>query len=83
MALRELLDSRGVAWMVFAVRPSVSLRATGGTRPELAAGWLCIQSSDLRRRLPGIPDGRESWTDERLLALLPAEVDDAPVRRSR
>jgi hypothetical protein len=74
MALREIRDTHGLLWLVFAVRPSVRSRATGGTRAELSGGWLCFQRDDERRRLPGVPDAWESMTDEALMALLPTEA---------
>jgi hypothetical protein len=82
MALRELIDERGTEWVVFAVRPSSSGRATGGTRAEFAQGWLCFQSETERRRLPGIPAGWDAMDDGALLALL-AKAPIAPrVRRA-
>lgn len=82
MALREIHDVRGMLWKVFAVRPSTARRVIGGTRAELAQGWLCFQCGDDRRRLPGIPGGWEAMTDEALLALLPLATD-APRRDTR
>jgi hypothetical protein len=70
MALRELIDESGQPWTVFAVQPTVSSRATGGTRPELAQGWLCFQCETERHRIPGIPTGWEALPDGALLALL-------------
>jgi hypothetical protein len=83
MALRELVDRNGTTWLVFAVQPTLATRATGGTRAELAQGWLCFQCERERRRIPGIPRDWESMDDRALIALLA----DAPVaprpRRSR
>jgi hypothetical protein len=80
MALRELVDRNGTTWLVFGVQPTLSTRATGGTRAELAQGWLCFQSETERRRIPGIPTGWESMDDRALLALL-ADADPAPLTR--
>jgi len=68
--LRELIDGRGTEWLVFAVQPSVSGRATGGTRADLALGWLCFQCEAERRRLPSIPVGWDTMDDAALLVLL-------------
>jgi hypothetical protein len=70
MALRELIDQRGTEWVVFEVLPSTAGRARGGTRVELAQGWLCFQSATERRRLPGIPVGWDAMNDAGLLDLL-------------
>jgi len=70
MALREVIDGRGTEWVVFAVQPSIAGRTTGGTRAELAQGWLCFQSATERRRLPGVPAGWDAMDDGALLALL-------------
>jgi hypothetical protein len=77
MALRELEDEAGIHWVVFEVRPSTAGRAPGGTRAELAEGWLCFQSDGERRRLPGVPNGWESLSDLALLAML-ARAPSAP-----
>lgn len=70
MALRELIDEGGNHWVVFAVQPTLASRATGGTRAELAQGWLCFQCEIERRRMPGIPDGWEGMSDAELLVML-------------
>jgi hypothetical protein len=70
MALRELIDETGTQWMVFAVLPSSASRGTGGTRAELAQGWLCFQSDEERRRSAGIPADWSAMDDGALLALL-------------
>ena len=80
MALRELLDESGTLWLVFAVQPTLATRAMGGTRAELAQGWLCFQCETERRRIPGIPTGWESLDDRALLALL-ADADVVPLTR--
>ena len=83
MALRELIDEHGTAWVVFAVQPSVAGRATGGTRPELARGWLCFQSATQRRRMPGVPDAWETLSDRALLAMLARTPAELRVERGR
>jgi len=83
MALRELVDSHGVHWTVFAVRPTYQRRGAGTTRPELAQGWLCFQCDTDRRRLPGIPAGWDSLTDGELLLLLASAPADPRVGRVR
>ena len=83
MALREVIDERGTAWLVFAVHPSIAGLTTGGTRAELAQGWLCFQSATERRRLPGVPAGWDGMDDDALLASL-AMASVAPrVHRAR
>jgi hypothetical protein len=83
MALRELIDDDGTEWVVFAVQPSISGRATGGTRPELSRGWLCFQSATERRRMPGIPDAWDVMADGALLALLASAPAEYRVDRGR
>jgi hypothetical protein len=83
MALRDLQDEAGGSWIVFPVRPSVSGRATGGTRAELTEGWLCFQCGDERRRSPGIPDDWESLSDSALLLLLGKSQKARPTRQIR
>ena len=86
MALRELVDSEGGRWLVFAVRPTSVRRAAGATRPELAQGWLCFQCDGRSRRLPGIPLDWEVLTDGELLMLLasaPVDPIAGRVRRQR
>jgi hypothetical protein len=83
MALRELIDEQGTEWVVFAVQPSSGGRATGGTRPEFAQGWLCFQSETERRRLAGVPPGWDAMDDGALLALLAKSPVAPRVRRAR
>jgi hypothetical protein len=82
MALRELIDEGGTHWVVFAVQPTIASRARGGTRAELAQGWLCFQSETERRRIPGIPDGWDTMADGALLALLANATAASPVPRA-
>jgi hypothetical protein len=83
MALRELTDVSGTQWIVFAVQPSTSGRATRATRDELALGWLCFQSETERRRLPGIPAGWEVMDDGALVALLAKAPPSPRVHHTR
>jgi hypothetical protein len=83
MALRELVDSEGVSWIVFPVRPTSDRRVAGATRPELAQGWLCFQSDGGRRRLPGIPVDWEALPDEELLVLMATAPIDPIAGRVR
>jgi hypothetical protein len=83
MPLRELTDDRGTHWVVFAVQPTTAGRATGGTRAELALGWLCFQSESERRRLAGIPAGWDAMDDGALLALLASTPVSPRVHRAR
>lgn len=83
MALRELIDAHGTHWAVFAVNPTSAGRATGGTRADLAFGWLCFQSEGERRRLPGIPAGWDRMDDDSLLALLANALVSPKVHRAR
>jgi hypothetical protein len=80
MALRELHDTTGIVWMVFEVKPTSRSFSSVATRAELSSGWLCFQSDQGRRRLPGVPDCWETMSDGALLALL-SSASDAP--RSR
>ena len=83
MALRELIDERGTEWVVFSVHPTTSPRAAGGTRPDLADGWLCFQCQTERRRMPGIPAGWDAMGDSALLALLANAPVVPRVQRAR
>ena len=83
MALRELQDAAGIHWTVFAVRPTAAGRTPGGTRAELAEGWLCFQCDDERRRSPGVPNGWESLSDRELLEMLERATSVPRPRRFR
>ncbi len=83
MALRELIDERGTQWVVFAVQPTASPRATGGTRADLAQGWICFQCESERRRVPGIPVDWETMDDGALLALLASAPVAPRIPRAR
>ena len=69
MALREIVDDVGRAWMVYAIVPD-----TYDDRIGFAAGyqrgWLCFQSTDEKWRYLGIPNGWEALGDMQLLDLM-------------
>jgi hypothetical protein len=77
---REVEDTRGIRWLVFAVYPSsASGRATLNER--FRSGWLSFDCGIETRRLAPIPDGWNELPDADLLTLCgTAEV--AP-RRTR
>jgi hypothetical protein len=62
MALRTFVASDGRTWTAWLVQTSVA------TVPGTPTEWLAFQSEDgtERRRLLEIPDGWESFSDERL-----------------
>jgi hypothetical protein len=88
MAHRDLLDSDGVEWQVWAVIPtlaqrlvrSTTLEADSSLSPEFRQGWVAFQSRSERKRLMPIPPGWEEMNDAELRALLDTAT---PVGSSR
>lgn len=73
MAIRVFMDDRGRSWRVWEVRP------LSGTVLLGAAGWLCFESAEERRRLASIPQGWEELEDEVLRELCRrAEPESVP-----
>jgi hypothetical protein len=88
MAHRDLLDSDGVEWQVWAVIPpltdglvhTTTLDTNAGFTPELRHGWVAFQSRSERKRLMPIPPGWEEMNEAELRALLATAT---PVGSSR
>jgi len=54
-------------------------RPRAGVSRDLATGWLCFESLELKRRLSPIPAGWERMNDAQLADLC-AKAKDAPAR---
>ena len=81
MALRELVDDDGRAWMVYAIVPD-TYDDRIGFAPGYSRGWLCYQCGGEKWRHLGIPDRWESLGDMELLEMM-SEAIRAPERAQR
>lgn len=73
MAFRTFRDPDGREWQVWDVVPSREVE--GGSRrhhylpQEMAAGWLCFEAADQKRRLTPFPADWEQRDDDAIHAL--------------
>ena len=65
---REIEDSRGIRWAVFAVHPSAS-RGTKALSERYRNGWLSFDSGVEIRRVAPIPEKWDQLSDPDLIAL--------------
>lgn len=75
---REVEDSRGTRWLVFAVHPS-SRGGKSSVRDQFRDGWLSFDSGVETRRLAPIPANWYELPDEALCALCDSAT--VPARR--
>lgn len=68
MPLREFVDDRGTAWLVWSTLP----RSGANVRAQYANGWLSFQIStgEDRRRLVPLPNDWEHASDDQIRAYL-------------
>jgi hypothetical protein len=78
MALRDVVDDAGRAWMVYAIVPD-AYDDRIGFAAGYSRGWLCFQCGLEKWRFLGIPDGWEQLGEVDLLELMTEAV---PVMRS-
>ena len=74
MAVRDFVDSNGVAWRVWPVTPE-SLQPKTAAEDylgEYGDGWLCFESASERRRLARYPVRWDELSDQELGTLLKA-----------
>jgi hypothetical protein len=81
MPHRHFHDDEGSHWEVWDVHPTIADRQIRRTRPRpsspdvslvqarLAAGWLCFECGDHKRRLAPIPSGWDRFAIETLREL--------------
>lgn len=69
MAMRELIDDHGRAWVVYAIVPD-TYDDRIGFAPGYSRGWLCYQSGDEKWRYLGIPAQWESLGELELLEMM-------------
>ena len=74
--MRTFRDPEGREWNVWAVLPS--RRADDFLPDSMAAGWLCFETADEKRRLHPIAEGWEEIPDAELTSLC---GDAEPVTR--
>jgi hypothetical protein len=81
MAVRDVVDERGVKWRVWAVQRSAIHPKTAAEDflGDYGDGWLCFESADERRRLARFPDDWDKMGEAELRALL-AKAATVPVR---
>lgn len=78
MALREVVDDDGRAWLVYATVPD-AYDDRIGFADGYGHGWLCFQSGDEKWRYLGIPPRWDTQGDMELLDLM-SEAVRVPVR---
>jgi hypothetical protein len=78
---RDLQDSRGVRWSVFAVHPSAASGGRAPLREHFRDGWLAFDAGDETRRIAPIPTDWRALSDADLLTLC-EQAEPAP-RRAR
>lgn len=69
MALREVVDDDGQAWLVYAIVPDTYDDRIGFAE-GYGRGWLCFQSVEEKWRYLGIPPGWDAFGDTELLDLM-------------
>lgn len=81
MAVRDVVDEKGVKWRVWAVQRSAIHPRTAAEDflGDYGEGWLCFESAHERRRLARYPDDWDKMPEKDLLGLL-AKAAVVPVR---
>ncbi len=81
MAVRDIVDQKGIKWRVWAVqRSSIHPRtAAEDFLGDYGEGWLCFESANERRRLARFPQDWDRMADRDLLGLL-TKAAVVPVR---
>lgn len=81
MAVRDVVDTDGTTWKVWAVMSSAIHPKTAAEDylGEYSEGWLCFEGANSRRRLAHFPQNWDKLSDKELLRLL----DSAQVVRAR
>lgn len=76
MAYREFTDREGRTWRAWDTYPQIRSIVTA----PYAAGWLCFESQEGKRRLTPIPEGWDELPQERLCMLLRTADQVVPLR---
>jgi hypothetical protein len=81
MAVRDIVDEKGVKWRVWAVsRSSIHPKtAAEDFLGDYGEGWLCFESASERRRLARFPQDWDRMADKDLCGLL-TKAAVVPVR---
>ncbi len=81
MAVRDIVDQKGVKWRVWAVQRSSIHPKTAAEDflGDYGEGWLCFESANERRRLARFPQDWDRMADRDLLGLL-TKAAVVPVR---
>ena len=81
MAVRDIVDQKGVKWRVWAVQRSSIHPKTAAEDflGDYGEGWLCFESANERRRLARFPQDWDRMVDKDLMGLL-AKAAVVPVR---
>jgi len=84
MAVRDVVDEKGVKWRVWAVQRSAIHPRTAAEDflGDYSEGWLCFECANERRRLARFPDDWDTMPERDLVALL-ARAATVPVRGRR
>jgi hypothetical protein len=82
MGMRTFRDADGREWRAWDVSPDgtneIRFRTVGHLPPEMASGWLCFESGELKRRLTPVPHRWDEDDDASLCTLCSLAV---PVTR--
>ncbi|HEX9220846.1 MAG TPA: hypothetical protein VF858_10220, partial [Gemmatimonadaceae bacterium] len=72
MAVRDIVDQKGIKWRVWAVQRSSIHPKTAAEDflGDYGEGWLCFESANERRRLARFPQDWDRMADRDLLGLL-------------
>ena len=81
MAVRDIVDQKGIKWRVWAVQRSSIHPKTAAEDflGDYGEGWLCFESANERRRLARFPQDWDRMGDKDLLGLL-TKAAVVPVR---
>ena len=81
MAVRDIVDQKGIKWRVWAVQRSSIHPKTAAEDflGDYGEGWLCFESANERRRLARFPQDWDKMADRDLLGLL-TKAAVVPVR---
>jgi len=81
MAVRDIVDQKGIKWRVWAVQRSSIHPKTAAEDflGDYGEGWLCFESANERRRLARFPQDWDRMADRDLLGLL-TKAAVVPVR---
>ena len=81
MAVRDIVDQKGIKWRVWAVQRSSIHPKTAAEDflGDYGEGWLCFESANQRRRLARFPQDWDRMADKDLIGLL-TKAAVVPVR---